>query len=317
MIRTRLFLALLFSVVLATFFASCSHLDVRMGMGDGSGVGLSYRIVGKGSPLVVIHDGPGYEKSLMYGGFDNLASDLRVIYYDQRGCGRSEPLSPVTSSTIADNIEDLEALRRYFPLEKFSIAAHGWGAVIALEYARKYQDRIDSIVLLTPISPFSPQPHDETIIDKLPAEVQQSVAEVMSQPTMTMLERKERIMKLVMPSLFHRSEASRSLNLRRLRYSADVNIRLSDELGKLNLFPNTSGITLSRGSPQESGTLVIAVNIMLLDQFPDVIYRTLHIAVRLECIGFSKEGFGNAHRQTEECHCKTGVTPTCTVTDNV
>jgi proline iminopeptidase len=208
-----------------------------MGIGDGDGVGLSYRIVGDGSPLVVIHDGPGYEKSLMYGGFDKLGSDLRVIYYDQRGCGRSEPLSPVTSSTIADNIEDLESLRRYFHLKKFSIAAHGWGAVIALEYARKYQEYIDSIVLLTPISPFAPQPHEDTMLDKLPAKVQQSVAEVMSQPTMTILERKERIMKLVMPSLFYRPEASRSVNFRRLRFSADVNIRLSDELGRLNLFP--------------------------------------------------------------------------------
>ncbi len=213
-------------------------------MGDGDGVGLSYRIVGKGNPLVVIHDGPGYEKSLMYRGFDKLGSDLRVIYYDQRGCGRSEPLSPVTSSTIADNIEDLEALRRYLHLEKFSIAAHGWGAVIALEYARKYQERIDSIVLLTPMSPFSPQPHDETILDKLPAQVQESVAEILSQPTMTMLERKERIMRLVMPSLFYRAEASRSVDFRRLRYSPDVNVRLSDELGSLNLFPVLGEITV-------------------------------------------------------------------------
>ncbi|MFH1312310.1 MAG: alpha/beta hydrolase [Candidatus Eisenbacteria bacterium] len=244
MIKSKPFSALIFAAVLITFYVSCSHLDVRMGMGDGNGVGLSYRIVGKGNPLVVIHDGPGYEKSLMYAGFDNLASDLRVIYYDQRGCGRSEPLSPVTSSTIADNIEDLEALRRYFHLEKFSIAAHGWGAVIALEYTRKYQKYIDSIVLLTPISPFSPQPRDETILERLPAEVQQSVAEVLSQPTMSMLERKERIMKLVMPSLFYRSEASRSIDFRRLRYSADVNIRLSDELGSLNLFPVLGEITV-------------------------------------------------------------------------
>jgi proline iminopeptidase len=215
-----------------------------MGMGDGSGVRLSYRIVGKGSPLVVIHDGPGYEKSLMYAAFDGLASDLRIIYYDQRGCGRSEPLSPVISSTIADNIEDLEALRRYFHLGKFSIAAHGWGAVIALEYARKYQEFVESIVLITPISPFSPGPRDETMLDKLPAEVQQSVAEVLNQPTMSMLERKERILRLVMPSLFYRPEAARAVNLRRLRYSPEVNIRLSDELGSLDLFRVLGEITV-------------------------------------------------------------------------
>jgi proline iminopeptidase len=180
----------------------------------------------------------------MYSGFDKLSSDLRIIYYDQRGCGRSEPLSPVVSSTIADNVEDLEALRRYFHLERFSIAAHGWGAVIALEYARAHQEFVESIVLMTPISPFSPQPRDETMLDKLPTDVQQSVAEVMSQPTMSMLERKERIMRLVMPSLFHREEAARAVNLRRLRLSPDVNIRLSDELGSLDLFPVLGDITV-------------------------------------------------------------------------
>ena len=244
MSRLRIPRALLFSASLIVFLVSCYNLDVRMGMGDGSGVGLAYRIVGKGSPLVVIHDGPGYEKSLMYSGFDKLSSDLRIIYYDQRGCGRSEPLSPVTSSTIADNVEDLEALRRYFHLERFSIAAHGWGAVIALEYARAHQEFVESIVLMTPISPFSPQPRDETMLDKLPTDVQQSVAEVMSQPTMSMLERKERIMRLVMPSLFYHEEASGALNLRRLRFSPDVNIRLSDELGSLDLFPVLGDITV-------------------------------------------------------------------------
>jgi proline iminopeptidase len=215
-----------------------------MGMGDGDGVRLSYRIVGKGNPLVVIHDGPGYEKALMYSGFDGLGSDLRVVYYDQRGCGRSEPLSPMTSATIADNVEDLETLRRYFHLGKFSIAAHGWGAVIAVEYARKYKEFIDSIVLITPMSPFAPKPHHETIVDKLPNGVQQTVADVLNHPAMSMIERKERMMRLAMPSLFYRQDVVSHINLKELRYAADVNIRMSDELGSLDLFPVLDQITV-------------------------------------------------------------------------
>jgi proline iminopeptidase len=244
MSRLRVVTVLLFAAAFTVFLVSCYNLDVRVGMGDGSGVRLSYRIVGKGNPLVVIHDGPGYEKSLMYRGFDGLATDLRVIYYDQRGCGKSQALSPAVSCTIADNVEDLEALRRYFHLERFSIAAHGWGAVIALEYARNYQEFVESIVLVAPISPFSPQPRDEVVLDKLPPDVEQSIAEVMSHPTLSMLERKEMIMRLVMPSLFYREEAAREVDLKHLRLSPDVNIRLSDELGSLNLFPVLARITV-------------------------------------------------------------------------
>jgi proline iminopeptidase len=162
---------------------------------------------------------------------------MQVVYYDQRGCGRSEALSPMTSSTIADNVEDLEALRRYLHLERFSIVAHGWGAVIALEYARKYQDHVDSIVLVTPMSPFSPEPHHEAIVDNMPNMDRQTMAELLSHPSMTMLERRERIMRLVMPSLFHREDAAKGIDLSRLRYAPDVNIRLGGELRELDLFP--------------------------------------------------------------------------------
>lgn len=206
-------------------------------MGDGDGVRLSYRIVGKGKALVVIHGGPGYEKSLMYHGFDELASDLRIIYYDQRGCGRSEPLTPMTSVTIADNVEDLEALRRYLHLEKMSIAAHGWGAVIALEYARKYRRYIDSIVLITPISPFLPGPALESIIDRLPAEARDEIFEIYNHPTISILEKRERVMKLILPHLFYRQEALEHVDLSTLRLAADVNVRMGADLKSLDLFP--------------------------------------------------------------------------------
>jgi proline iminopeptidase len=206
-------------------------------MGDGEGVRLSYRIIGEGKPLFVIHDGPGYEKTLMYGGFDVLASDMKVVYYDQRGCGRSEPLSPMTSATIADNIEDLEALRAYLHIRKFSIAAHGWGAVIALGYARKYGEYVESIVLVTPISPFMPEPLHETVMDRLPDETRMAVFDLLYHPTISMLERRQRIMKLTMPALFHRPEAAAHIESKSLRFAADVNLRLGDELGTLDLFP--------------------------------------------------------------------------------
>ena len=44
-------------------------------------------------------------------------------------------------------------------------------------------------------------------------------------------------MRLVIPSLFYREDAVRAVNLKRVRLSPDVNIRLSDELGSLDLFP--------------------------------------------------------------------------------
>jgi proline iminopeptidase len=212
-------------------------------MGDGEGVRLSYRMLGSGKPLVVIHDGPGYEKSIMYKGFDGLKSDMRVIYYDQRGCGKSEPLAGIISSRIDDNVRDLEALRRYFHIEKMSLAAHGWGAVIALEYARKYPARVQAMMLITPISPFSPQPQIESMLDKLPNGAQDEIARALNDPGLSMLERREAMMRVILPSLFYRQDAVRDVKWEGLKYAPDVNLRLGEELSSLDLFPVLGEIT--------------------------------------------------------------------------
>jgi proline iminopeptidase len=214
---------------------SCSHPDVRLGTGDGEGVRLSYRTIGRGSPLVVIHDGPGFEKSLMYGGFDPLASDLRVIYYDQRGCGKSEPMSPVMPSTVAANVEDLEALRRYFRLPQMSIAAHGWGAVIAIEYANKYGKYVDSMILITPLSPFSPGPRLERVAEALSAEDRHRLLQITNHPTLSMLDKREEMMRMIMPLLFYRKEGLEYVDLGEIRFAPDVNIRVNEDLKSVNL----------------------------------------------------------------------------------
>jgi proline iminopeptidase len=228
-------LVLLLSVGLGLLSLSCSHPDVRLGTGDGEGVRLSYRTIGRGSPLVVIHDGPGFEKSLMYGGFDPLASDLRVIYYDQRGCGKSEPMSPVMPSTVAANVEDLEALRRYFRLPQMSIAAHGWGAVIAIEYANKYGKYVDSMILITPLSPFSPGPRLERVAEALSAEDRHRLLQITNHPTLSMLDKREEMMRMIMPLLFYRKEGLEYVDLGEIRFAPDVNIRVNEDLKSVNL----------------------------------------------------------------------------------
>jgi proline iminopeptidase len=136
-----------------------------------------------------------------------------------------------------DNVEDLEALRKYLHLGHISIAAHGWGAVIALEYARKYHHFVNSIILVTPISPFSPESGPASLIDNLPPEAREDATEIMNNQILSMLERREELMRVVMPALFHRQEAIDQISLGNLRYSPEVNVRLGEELGNLDLYP--------------------------------------------------------------------------------
>jgi proline iminopeptidase len=231
----RNFAAPVVLMLLGALATSCSNPDVRLGMGNGEGVRLSYRSIGEGPALVVIHDGPGFEKRLMYGGFDPLRSDLRVIYYDQRGCGGSQALSPADASTIEANVEDLEALRRYLRLPRMSLAAHGWGAVLAIEYARKYGEFLDSMILITPISPFTPGPRIERVLDALSPEARQKILQITNHPTLSMVERRGGMMRAIMPLLFYNQEGLDYVDLDEIDYAPDVNIRLNEDLKSFNI----------------------------------------------------------------------------------
>jgi proline iminopeptidase len=237
-------------LILAIVALSCSTKDVRMGMAGGDGTRLSYRVVGQGDVLVVIHDGPGGEKSIMYDGFDDLAKTMKIVYYDQRGCGRSEPLGASQSCTIEDNVKDLEALRQYLHVDRFSIAAHGWGAVIAVEYAREHADRVEAMVLVTPVSPHEPGLHLDELMRRLPEDGQRHVQAVLDNPFTTMFEKRREFVRAVMPLLFYDERARDRVDLDGFRYSPDVDSRLSAELKSFNLYPRLESI----GIP----TLVVA-----------------------------------------------------------
>src|SRR5688572_12037201 len=55
------------------------------------GVRLFYKVVGQGpDTLVVVHGGPGNSLSSVESDYAPLAARRRIIYYDQRGGGRSD-----------------------------------------------------------------------------------------------------------------------------------------------------------------------------------------------------------------------------------
>jgi len=117
------------------------------------GVRLWYQQTGKGSPVIVIHGGPGMDHHSLAADLEPLARHHRLVYYDQRGGGLSTlPASPALL-TIDHHVEDLEALRRQLGLEKVTLLAHSFGPAIAALYAIRYPQRVERMIFLGPIPP--------------------------------------------------------------------------------------------------------------------------------------------------------------------
>src|SRR5258707_12013989 len=77
----------------------------------GDGVRLWYADGGKGSPVIVIHGGPGMDHGSLSADLAPLRLHHRVIEYDQRGGGRSTLPADMNLLTIDHHVADLEALR--------------------------------------------------------------------------------------------------------------------------------------------------------------------------------------------------------------
>ena len=98
---------------------------------------------------MVLHGGPGAHHDYLLPGFDTLATGRTLIYYDQRGGGRS-PVGRDVPVGWREQVADLEALRILWRIERLSIAGYSWGGLLALLYATEHPDRVERMALVSP-----------------------------------------------------------------------------------------------------------------------------------------------------------------------
>jgi proline iminopeptidase len=113
------------------------------------GVRIFERRIGRGPPTVVLHGGPGAHHDYLLPNFDALAHDRALIYYDQRGGGRS-PVPREIPVGWREHVLDLEALRQAWGREQLTLAGYSWGGLLALLYAIEFPNRVERLALVSP-----------------------------------------------------------------------------------------------------------------------------------------------------------------------
>jgi proline-specific peptidase len=108
---------------------------------------LYYKAMGQGEPIIVVHGGPGFDHIHMLP-FGELASDYKVVFYDQRATGNSTGSVDSNSITVDNFVEDLEGLRKGLKLGKINVIGHSWGAALAAFYGIKYPRNLKTLILL-------------------------------------------------------------------------------------------------------------------------------------------------------------------------
>jgi proline iminopeptidase len=124
-------------------------LIAREAMVPVRGIELFVRRVGAGPPAVVLHGGPGAHHDYLLPGFDALADGRELVYYDQRGGGRS-PVARDVPVGWTEQVADLEALRTQWELERLTLVGYSWGGLLALLYALTHPGRVARLALVSP-----------------------------------------------------------------------------------------------------------------------------------------------------------------------
>jgi len=120
---------------------------------------LNYKTLGEGQPLIILHG--------LFGSLDNwvtlgkkFGKTFKVYLVDQRNHGQSFHSDEFSYDVMS---EDLSLFMGEMKLEKAHIIGHSMGGKTAMEFARKYSEKVEKL-LIADIGPkFYPVHHTQII----------------------------------------------------------------------------------------------------------------------------------------------------------
>ena len=100
----------------------------------------------EGVPVVFLHGGPGAGASPSHRRFFD-PEYYKIIIFDQRGSGRSQPFAEIAGNTTQHLVSDMETLRQYLEIDRWLIFGGSWGSSLGLAYGIAYSDRVLGFIL--------------------------------------------------------------------------------------------------------------------------------------------------------------------------
>jgi len=103
-------------------------------------------------PLILLHGGPGLSETALFRHFlAPLEKSFTVVYWDQRGAGKSsDPTIPRSSMIVEQFITDLgeivEAACKRLGQDKVAIFGHSWGSALGVLYAARFPQKVAAYV---------------------------------------------------------------------------------------------------------------------------------------------------------------------------
>jgi proline-specific peptidase len=132
----------------------------------------------EGTPVLILHGGPGAASYYMEPLAERLSEHRPAIVYDQLGCGRSEQPDDTSLWTVDRSVAEVDRIREAFGLDRCHLLGQSWGGWLAIEYMARGPSGIDRLVLASTSASIPqfmaeagrlieelPEPHRSVLID--------------------------------------------------------------------------------------------------------------------------------------------------------
>ncbi|MAH06147.1 MAG: hypothetical protein CL561_11380 [Alphaproteobacteria bacterium] len=99
-----------------------------------------------GVPIVYVHGGPGARTYPSNAALVDLTK-YRFIRFDQRGTGLSQYTEQLKGQTIANQVQDMEALRNHLNVDKWVLFGGSYGTTLSSHYRIAYPENVSAHVM--------------------------------------------------------------------------------------------------------------------------------------------------------------------------
>ena len=107
------------------------------------------------TPLLCVNGGLIFDHRLLWPALSPLAAHRRLVFFDQRGRGASQPPPGVRAARLEHDAGDVPAIREALGIERWDLLGHSWGGGVAMLAAARDLAATRRLVLVDAVGPTS------------------------------------------------------------------------------------------------------------------------------------------------------------------
>ena len=106
-------------------------------------------------PLLCINGGLHFGHDVLWPALAPLAANRQLVFFDQRGRGKSQQPPGARGARIEHDAGDVPAIRTALGIERWNVLGHSWGGGIAMLATAQDAEAVNKLVLVDAVGPTS------------------------------------------------------------------------------------------------------------------------------------------------------------------